>query len=47
MSEHVTNVMVAGYLGKEPALLDYEAVVNSGAKIEGIVAVSRDRSRAR
>ena len=42
MSEHVTDVMVAGYLAKESALLDYEAVVNSGAKIEGIVAVSRD-----
>jgi uncharacterized membrane protein len=42
MSEHVTDVMIAGYLAKESALLDYEAVVKSDAKIEGVVAVSRD-----
>lgn len=41
MSEHVTEVMIAGYVAKESALLDYEAVVNSGAKIEGVVAASR------
>lgn len=27
---------------KEPALLDYEAVLKSGAKIEGLVCISRD-----
>ena len=42
MSDHVTNVMIAGYMTKEPALLDYEAVLKSGAKIDGVVCVSRD-----
>lgn len=42
MSDHVTNVMIAGYMTKEPALLDYEAILNSGAKFEGVVCVSRD-----
>jgi uncharacterized membrane protein len=42
MSEKATDVMIAGYLTKEPALADYEAVVKSGAKIEGAVCVSRD-----
>ena len=42
MSDKVTEVMIAGYLTKEPALLDYEAVVKSRAKIEGVVCVSRD-----
>ena len=42
MSDHVTNVMIAGYITKEPALLDYEAVLKSGAKFEGVVCVSRD-----
>jgi arylsulfatase len=42
MSEKVTDVMIAGYLSKEPALADYEAVVSSGAKIDGVVCVTRD-----
>jgi uncharacterized membrane protein len=42
MSTETTDVMIAGYLSKEPALLDYDAVLNSGAKIEGAVCVSRD-----
>ena len=42
MSDEATDVMIAGYLAKEPALLDYEAVIGSGAKIEGAVCVSRD-----
>ena len=42
MSDKTTDVMIAAYLTKEPALLDYEAVVNSGAKIDGAVCVSRD-----
>jgi len=36
MSQKVTDVMIAGYLIKEPAMLDYEAVIKSGAKIEGM-----------
>jgi uncharacterized membrane protein len=42
MSDHVTEVMIAGYITKEPALLDYEAVLKSGAKFDGVVCVSRD-----
>ena len=42
MSDKVTDVMIAGYMTKEPALLDYEAVLKSGAKFEGVVCVSRD-----
>ena len=42
MSDHVTDVMIAGYITKEPALLDYEAVLKSGAKFEGVVCVTRD-----
>ena len=42
MSEKVTDVMIAGYLSKEPALADYDAVVGSGAKIDGVVCVTRD-----
>ena len=38
----VTNVMIGGYLVKESAVLDYEAVINSGAKIDGAVLVTRD-----
>ena len=42
MSDKTTDVMIAGYLTKEPALADYEAVVTSDARIEGAVCVSRD-----
>ena len=42
MSKEATEVLIAGYLSKEGALLDYQALVNSGAKIEGAVCVSRD-----
>jgi len=42
MSKDATEVMIAGYMSKEGALLDYEAVVNVGAKIDGAVCVSRD-----
>jgi len=42
MSDKTTDVMIAAYMTKEPAFLDYEAVVNSGAKIDGAVCVSRD-----
>src|SRR5215475_5700560 len=42
MSDKATDVMIAGYLTKEGAILDYEAVVNSGAKIDGAVCISRD-----
>jgi arylsulfatase len=42
MSDKATDVMIAAYLTKEPALLDYEAVVGSGTKIDGAVCVSRD-----
>jgi uncharacterized membrane protein len=42
MSEKFTDVMIAGYLIKEPAMLDYEAVIKSGAKIDGVVLATRD-----
>jgi uncharacterized membrane protein len=43
MSRDVTiDVMIAGYLNREPALLDYQAVLDSGAKYEGVVCVTRD-----
>jgi arylsulfatase len=42
MSDKATDVMIAAYLTKEPALVDYEAVINSSAKIDGAVCVHRD-----
>ena len=42
MSENVTDVMIGGYLIKESALLDYEAVSDRGAEFEGVVCVTRD-----
>ena len=43
MSREVTiDVMMAGYLNREPALLDYQSVLDSGAKYEGVVCVTRD-----
>jgi uncharacterized membrane protein len=42
MSEKETDVMIAGYLTKDGAILDYEAVVKSSAKIDGAVCISRD-----
>ena len=42
MSDKVTEVMIGGYITKESALADYEAILNSGAKFDGVVCVSRD-----
>lgn len=42
MATKITEVLIGGYITKEPALLDYDVVVKSGAKIEGAVCVSRD-----
>jgi uncharacterized membrane protein len=42
MSKEATEVLIAGYLSKEGALLDYQAVVDAGVKIDGAVCVSRD-----
>lgn len=42
MSEKATDVMIAGYLTKDGALLDYEVLVDSGAKIDGAVCITRD-----
>ena len=42
MSKDATDVMIAGYITKEPALLDYQAIVDSGAKIDGAVCITRD-----
>src|SRR5206468_11139328 len=37
-----TDVMIAGYLTKDGAILDYEAHVDSEAKIDGAVRTTRD-----
>ena len=37
-----TDVMIAGYLTKDGAVLDYEALVASEAKIDGAVCITRD-----
>jgi uncharacterized membrane protein len=37
-----TQVMIGGYLTPQPARLDYESVVNSGATFEGVVLINRD-----
>ena len=42
MSQKVTKVMIGGYLIKESAMLDYEAVIKSGAEIDGVVLATRD-----
>lgn len=42
MSENVTHVLVAGYLTREPALVDYQTIVDSGVEIDGAVCVTRD-----
>lgn len=39
---NVTNVMIGGYLIKESAVLDYEAVLQSGAEFDGVVLITRD-----
>jgi uncharacterized membrane protein len=42
MSEDATEVLIAGYLSKDGAVLDYAAVVDAGVKIDGAVCVTRD-----
>lgn len=42
MTKEATQVLIAGYLSKEGALLDYQAVVDVGVRIDGAVCVSRD-----
>ena len=42
MSHDATDVMIAGYITGEPALLDYQDLVDSGAKIDGAVCITRD-----
>jgi arylsulfatase len=44
MSHEPTDVLIGAYMTTEPAKLDYKAVVDSGAKIEGAVCVSRDHA---
>ena len=45
MSEKATDVMIAGYLTKDGAILDYEAVVKSGAKIDGAPVSAKPPAR--
>jgi hypothetical protein len=42
MSDEPTDVLIAGYITKEPALVDYKAVIDADVEIFGMVAVSRD-----
>ena len=42
MSEETTQVLIGGYISKEGALLDYQAVIDADIKINGAVCVSRD-----
>jgi hypothetical protein len=42
MSKDPTDVLIGGYLSKEAADEDYEAVPNCGAEIMGAVVVSKD-----
>ena len=42
MSDKVVNVMIGGYLIKESALLDYQAVLDCGAEFNGVVCMTRD-----
>ena len=42
MSSEATEVLIAGYLTKEGALRDYEALVGGGVKFDGAVCVTRD-----
>ena len=42
MSEEATQVLIGGYISKEGALLDYQAVVDADVEINGAVCVSRD-----
>jgi len=42
MGDKVTKVLIGGYLIKESALLDYQAVLDSGADFQGVVCITRD-----
>ena len=44
MSREPTDVMIGAYLDTDPAKLDYEAVKQAGAKLEGVICVSRDHA---
>jgi hypothetical protein len=44
MSHEPTDVLIGAYLATGPAKLDYQSVIDSKAKIEGAVCVSRDHA---
>lgn len=44
MSNEPTDVMIAAYYETAPAKLDHEAVLHTGAKLEGAVLVTRDHA---
>ena len=44
MSNEPTDVMIGAYLDMGPAKADYQAVLDSGTKVEGAVCVSRDHA---
>ena len=44
MGKEPTDVLIGAYLATGPATLDYEAVTESGAKVEGAICVTRDHA---
>ena len=44
MSHEPTDVLIGAYMDTAPAKLDYQAVLDSKAKIEGAVCVNRDHA---
>ena len=44
MSHEPTDVLFAAYLYRDPARLDFQAVLDAGVRIEGAVCVSRDHA---
>ena len=44
MSSEPTDVMIGAYLDAAPAKADYQAAIDSRAKVEGAVCVSRDHA---
>ena len=44
MSNEPTDVMIGAYMDMGPAKADYQAVIDSGVKIEGAVCVSRNHA---
>jgi uncharacterized membrane protein len=42
MKKHTMDVLIGGYMSKEAAEEDYEAVLNCGGKLQGMALVAKD-----